>query len=86
MDPDSVWAVSEHCKESSSADSTQKETNWDPEHKVATLQILERETKDKMALHNPELCRKIIDGVQNAKTIDEYIKVPPGIAQAPLFR
>ena len=59
---------------------------WDPDHKKAILEILKREMGDKDGLCGLEVCQIIIKGVQKAKSMDEYIKIPGGLTKVPLFR
>ncbi len=59
---------------------------WDPDHKKSVLEILKREMRDKYGLCGLEVHQIIIKGVEKAKSMDEYIKIPARLTKVPLFR
>ena len=67
----------------SSLDASQWEADsvWDPEHKKATIRIFRKERRGRLRHCSKELRQTIIEGIKNAKNINNYITFPPELNQ-----
>ena len=75
-----------HQKGESSLDASHWEADsvWDPENKKATIRIFRKERKGRLGHCSKGLRKTIIEGIKNAKNINNYITFPPELNQ--IFR